>query len=251
MTGKLKVRIYRADLHVHTVLSPCAEVEMIPPLIVAEALERGISLIAVTDHNASANIKAVQIAADNTGLHVFPGMEIQTREDVHSLCLFDSHDQITELQKIVDQTLPAIKNQPEHFGEQFIVDETGGFIRREERLLITSISLSLNEAFDLVTSLGGLFVPAHINRKTFGLIESLGFIPPEIPFPAVEISRHLSSDEARVSLPGIQDIPIVQNGDVHRLTDFLGSLRLEINTPTIAEIKMALTSLDGRNYSVV
>lgn len=224
---------------------------MIPPLIVAEALERGISLIAITDHNASANVKAVQIAANNTGLHVLPGMEIQTREDVHSLCLFDSLDQINELQSIVDKTLPAINNQPEHFGEQFVVDETGDFIRREERLLITSSSLSLNEAFDVVTNLGGLFIPAHVNRKAFGLIESLGFIPPEIALPAVEISRHISSAEARINLPGIRDIPIIQNGDVHRLTDFLGSLRLEINAPTIAEIKMALKTFNGRNYSVV
>ena len=32
------MKTYRADLHVHTVLSPCAGVEMIPPLIVQEAL---------------------------------------------------------------------------------------------------------------------------------------------------------------------------------------------------------------------
>ncbi|HNH06460.1 MAG TPA: PHP domain-containing protein, partial [Anaerolineales bacterium] len=74
---------FRADLHVHTVLSPCAEVEMIPPLIVQEALERQIDIIAITDHNASANVAAVQKAAHGTTLHVFGGMEVQTREDVH------------------------------------------------------------------------------------------------------------------------------------------------------------------------
>ena len=47
---------FRADLHVHTVLSPCAEVEMIPPLIVQAALEKQIDLIAITDHNASAKL---------------------------------------------------------------------------------------------------------------------------------------------------------------------------------------------------
>jgi PHP family Zn ribbon phosphoesterase len=224
---------------------------MIPPLIVEEALERGISLIAVTDHNASANIAAVQSAAVGTNLHVLPGMEFQTREDIHSLCLFDTLAQIGELQAVVDRTLPDIKNQPEHFGEQFVVDSSGEFIRREERLLITSSSLSINEAFDLVTALGGLFIPAHINRKTFGLIESLGFIPPKIPFPAVEISRSLTSAEARIALPGIGSLPIIQNGDVHRLSDFLGSLLLQMDTPSISEISLALNGLDGREYSVV
>ena len=54
------MRDYRAELQIHTVLSPCAEVEMIPPLIVQEALDRGINLIAITDHNSSKNIAAVQ-----------------------------------------------------------------------------------------------------------------------------------------------------------------------------------------------
>lgn len=224
---------------------------MIPPLIVEEALERGISLIAVTDHNASANIEAVQTAAKGTNLRVLPGMELQTREDIHSLCLFDTLAQIGELQAVVDRTLPDIKNQPEHFGEQFVVDALGDFIRREERLLITSSSLTINDAFDLVTALGGLFIPAHVNRKTFGLIESLGFIPPEIPFPAVEISRHLSITEARTALPGVGSLPIIQNGDVHRLSDFLGSLLFQIEFPSIAEISLALNGLDGRDYSVV
>ena len=52
---------------------------MIPPLIVDAALEMGITLIAVTDHNASANIVAVQKAAQKTELVVLPGMELQTR----------------------------------------------------------------------------------------------------------------------------------------------------------------------------
>jgi len=224
---------------------------MIPPLIVETALDLGINLIAITDHNSTANIQAVQKSASGTALHVLPGMELQTREDIHSLCLFDTLEQVNELQVKVDHTLPTIKNQPEHFGEQFVIDETGEFIRHEERLLITSSSLSLNEAFDLVTGLGGLFIPAHINRKTFGLIESLGFIPPEIPFPAVEISRHITCEQARKQIPGIRDIPIIQNGDVHRLNEFLGSLELYINSPTVDEIRFALNNKNGRSFTVL
>ena len=143
---------------------------MIPPLIVETAIDMGISMIAITDHNSSANIRSVQKAAEHTSLVVLPGMELQTREDIHSLCLFDSLDQIEALQTIIDATLPKIQNQPDHFGEQFVVDETGDFIRTESRLLITSSSMSINQAFAVVNDLGGLFIPAHINRKTFGLI---------------------------------------------------------------------------------
>ncbi len=244
------MRTYRADLHVHTVLSPCAEVEMIPPLIVETALELGISLIAITDHNSSANIISVQKAAENTGLVVLPGMELQTREDIHSLCLFDTLEQIKALQKIVDSTLPRIQNQPDHFGEQFVVDETGDFIRTESQLLITSSSLSLDQAFKIVQDLNGLFIPAHINRKTFGLIESLGFLPPDIPFPAVEISRHITVEQAKSQIPSIRKIPVIQNGDVHRLNEFLGSLYLNMENPTVAEILLAFEGVNGRSMEV-
>src|SRR5512133_1166802 len=104
--------ILRAELHVHTVLSPCAGVEMIPPVIVERALERGIHCIAITDHNASANAAAVRQAARGSGLHVLPGMELQTREEVHLLCLFDEIDQIEAWQAIVDESIPLLPNNP-------------------------------------------------------------------------------------------------------------------------------------------
>ncbi len=102
---------FRADLHVHTVLSPCAEVEMIPPLIVQQALEQKIDLIAITDHNASANVRAVQKAAEGTRLTVLPGMEVQSREDVHLLTIFETLDALNTWQAEVDAALPEQAKQ--------------------------------------------------------------------------------------------------------------------------------------------
>jgi len=235
---------------VHTVLSPCAEVEMIPPLIVECALVNNIHLIAITDHNSSANFLSVQKAAKDTPLVVLPGVELQTREDVHTLCLFDNYSQILEFQKIIDRSLPDIQNQPEHFGEQFIVDETGDFIRREERLLLNSTQLSLKEAWQIVTRMGGLFIPAHVNRKTFGLIENLGFVPTDIKVSAVEISRHLTPAQALVKFPQLQGYPIIQNGDVHRLDEFLGALIFNISEATTSEISLALSKLHDRSFTI-
>lgn len=243
------IKPFKSDLHVHTVLSPCAEVEMIPPLIVEYALDLGINLIAITDHNASANIEAVQKAARNTPLHVLPGMELQTREEVHTLCLFDTLEQIMLLQKLVSETLPPIKNDAEHFGEQFVVDETGDFIRREEQLLLVSSSLSLNDAWKVVTSLGGLFIPAHVNRKAFGLLESLGIVPTDIQLEALEISKHINPSEAAIQFPQIKGYPLIQDGDVHRLDEFNGKMTLYLEKPTIEEIRMAIHNTNNRLIS--
>lgn len=241
------IQPFYTDLHVHTVLSPCAEVEMIPPLIVECALDLGINLIAITDHNATANIEAVQKAAAGTSLHVLPGMELQTREDVHSLCLFDTLEQVGKLQEMVTKTLPQIHNQPDHFGEQFIVDETGDFIRREDQLLLVSSSLSLSEAWKIVTHLGGLFIPAHVDRKAFGLLESLGLVPTDIAIEALEISRHVKPSEAAVKYPQIKGYPLVQNGDAHRLEELHGKMKLNLVEPAIAEIRLALENAESRS----
>ncbi len=244
------MRPYVAELHVHTVLSPCAEVEMIPPLIVQEALDKGIDLIAITDHNVSANVGAVQAAAAGTPLAVLPGMELQTREEVHLLCLFDTPEQMLAWQSLVDARLPQLENNVEFFGEQFVVDETGEFIRREPRLLLTSASLSLEEAAAGVALLGGVAIPAHVDRKAFSLIANLGFVPTDAPVPALEISRHLSPAQARRQFPQIRGFPLVQGGDVHRLDEFLGANLFTLAAPTVGELTKAFLGEEGRSLFV-
>lgn len=222
---------------------------MIPPLIVERALALGIDIIAITDHNSTANIPSVQKAAEGFPLVVLPGMELQTREEIHSLCLFDTFEQANQLQKIVESTFARIKNRPDFFGEQFVVDETGEFIRREDQLLLTSSSLSLNEASKIVIDLGGLFIPAHVNRKAFGLLANLGFIPIDIKIEALEISKHLDIKTAKSTIPQLSNYPLILNGDVHRLSDFYGEMTFHIKKPSILEIRLALSNSQERFVS--
>jgi len=250
MNAGIELGTYIADLHVHTVLSPCAAVEMIPPLIVQGALEDGINLIAITDHNASANVAAVQEAAAGTGLTVLPGMELQTREEVHLLCLFDTLAQLEAWQTWVDARLPRLPNNIEYFGEQFVVDATGEFVRREGQLLTASADVSLDQAVTEVSRRGGLAIPAHVNRQAFSLIANLGFVPPGLPIEALEISRHVDSTKARQRFPQLVDIPLIQDGDVHQLDDFLGVNVFRLAAPTIPELRLALRHEGGRSLTI-
>ncbi len=241
------MQVYVAELHVHTVLSPCAEIEMIPPLIVRTALERGINLLAITDHNASANVEAVIKAAQGHALTVLPGMEVQTREEVHMLCLFDTLEQLAEWQQQVDAHLPDLENNAELFGEQFVVDETGKFVRRERRLLLVSARMTLREAATRVHTLGGLAIPAHIDRKAFSLIANLGLVPGGVPFAALEITRHITSAQARQRFPQVGDLPLMQCGDAHRLDEITGPMVLTMESPTTTELRLALENRVGRS----
>jgi 3',5'-nucleoside bisphosphate phosphatase len=245
------LKTYRAELHVHTVLSPCAEVEMIPPLIIQTAFDMGINLLAITDHNATANISAVIDAAKGSEIHILPGMELQTHEEVHVLCLFDTLDQVLELQHKVDEAMPNLKNNPDYFGEQFVVDATGDFIRREESMLIASSSLTIKQACSIVSELGGMLIPAHVNRKAFGLLPTLGFIPEELSCNQVmEISRHLSPEKAYLEFPQLQGKVLIQSGDVHRLNEFLGVNYFTMNSPLISELEKAFSQIDGRDFKI-
>jgi 3',5'-nucleoside bisphosphate phosphatase len=240
----------RADLHVHTVLSPCAEVEMIPPLIVQQALKQKIDLIAITDHNASANVGAVQEAAAGTGLTVLPGMEVQSREDVHLLTLFETLDALNTWQKEVDAALPDRQNNSDLFGGQFVVDETGEFIRDEPRLLLTSTHFSIDEIFERVNALGGIVIPAHIERTTYGLLPTLGLISDQWNVSALEISRRTTPEKVIETFPALRKYPFIQSGDVHRLEEFLGTTLFTLLSPTLLEIRMAFKKIDGRDVCI-
>ncbi len=241
---------FRADLHVHTVLSPCAEVEMIPPLIVQKALELNIDLIAITDHNASANVSAVQRAAAGSNLKVLPGMEVQTCEDVHLLCLFETLDQLESWQIAVNKSLPDILNRAEFFGEQYVVDEQGEYIRTETRMLLTSTHFSIDDVFERVNALGGLVIPAHVERSTYGLFPTLGLLSENWPILAFEISRHTTPTKARSAFPSMGSYPIIQSGDVHRLDEFIGTTIFTLEEPTLKEIRMALKAENQRNVFI-
>ena len=239
-----------ANLHVHTVLSACAAVEMIPPLIVREALAQGIDLIAITDHNASANVPAVQEAAAGSGLVVLPGMELQTYEEVHVLCLFDSLAQLEAWQEVVDAHLPQQENTPEILGEQFVVDQTGDFVRRESRLLATATGIRLKDAVTEVVRRGGLAIPAHVDRPLFSLLANLGFVPPDLPVDALEISPHTTPSAACSRFPQLAGYPLIQSGDAHHLGDLGTATVFTMAAPTISEIRLALRGQEGRSFRI-
>jgi 3',5'-nucleoside bisphosphate phosphatase len=240
-----------ADLHLHTVLSPCAEVEMIPPLIVRRALALGLQLIAVTDHNAAANCAAVVEAAQGTGLRVLPGMETQTAEDIHVLCLFDTVEQALTWQGIVFDHLPDRPNPDEVLGPQYVVDAAGDYIRTEGRLLLTATDLSLDDVVRRAGALGGLVIPAHIDRPAFSLLASLGFVPPGLPVPALEIFRHTDPAALLAAYPDLRAWPLIRNSDAHQLSDLMAGLEFTVSVATVAELRLALGRGARRGFVLV
>jgi len=181
------VRSYVADLHIHSCLSPCGSLRMSPRAIVDAAVESGVDLIALTDHNTCAMGPIVAHTAEKAGLAFLYGIELQTSEEVHLLAYFDDGEACRALSEEVYAHLPDVKNDPRYFGDQVVVDEQENIVRTEEKLLLNSITLSLEDATERVRAHGGLPVPAHIDRGAFSLLGQLGFFPETVAFPIVEV----------------------------------------------------------------
>lgn len=245
------MRTLIGDFHIHTLLSPCAEIEMTPHHIVMQAAEYGVQLLAITDHNASANVVAAVQAGERYGIKVFPGMEVECREEAHIVALFDNLKQLRRWQKIVDFSMSGLKNNPEHFGAQFVVDEEDNFVAEEERMLLGPLQLSAEEVVRKVNEIGGMCFAAHVDRPAYSLLVQLGFIAPDMGITAVEISRNKLSELTENKLKRlVGNRPYVTNSDAHRMLEFLEGPKnkLVIEEATIAELKLALAGEAGRSW---
>ncbi len=241
---------FSADLHLHTVLSACAEAEMLPEFIVERAIELGLDLIAVTDHNSAENCEAVLNAAAGTGIVVWPGMEVQSREEVHLLCLFDRLEQAWAWQEQVYAALPPLKNKASVFGVQVVLSPDGEPMGYNDRLLVTSVALSVEQVVRRVQALGGVCLPAHVDRPAYSIIANLGFIPPGLGIRAVEISPLVGPKEARERIPGLEGYSLIANGDAHRLKEMVRRTTLKMATRTVGELNLALAGEGDRGVWV-
>ena len=244
------MRSVLADLHIHTLLSPCAEVEMTPHHIVLRAAEFGIGAIAITDHNASANSAAAVRCGEEYGVKVFPGMEVECLEEAHIVALFDTLAQLEAWQQVVDKHMNGRLNDAGRFGAQFVVDSEDEFVREEERLLLAPLSLTAEQVVRQVESLGGLTIAAHIDRPAYSIVGQLGFIEPGFGFAAAEISAAGWRRSVQSSLQRLAGyLPYVTNSDAHNILDFVQGPKnlLTIEALTLQELRLALAGRGGRS----
>ena len=208
---------YFCDLHIHSCLSPCGDDDMTPANIAGMASLNGLQIVALTDHNSSKNCPAFFKKARELGLIPVAGMELTTSEDIHVVCLFRTLEDAMAFDEFVSSNRPMIPNRPEIFGHQMILDENDNVIGEEENLLINASFLSLEDAFGEVARRGGACYPAHIDRPSNGIIETLGTFPPDPPFLAYELNDAASYDSYLERFPRLAGLARVVSSDAHYL----------------------------------
>jgi hypothetical protein len=219
---------------------------MHPLALVQKALDRHLDMIAICDHNASANVRYVMAAAEDQLLSIIPGMEITTLEEVHLLALFDSLPPLLKLQQIIDEHLFG-KNDEKRFGVQAIVNELGEVEGINNQLLIGATDLSIDILVDTIHQHGGLAIPAHIDRESFSVLSQLGFIDGNAGFNALEISKRTGIQQGRKQYIELAQYPFLTSSDAHIIGDIGESVtKILMQEPTFSELKMALSNQNGR-----
>jgi len=246
------MKTVKADLHIHTVLSPCGDLEMSPRNIVNTAREKGLGIIGITDHNSLRQIDVVEKLALEAGIFVLGGVEITTREEVHCLAFFPDRETRQIFQGYIDEHQPFIPNKDGKFGYQVVADENDRILYIEEKLLITGLNRSINQIEKDVHLLGGIFIPAHINRSANSIFSQLGFVPPGLECDAMGITCFTTENEVKSKYPVPKSITLIKNSDAHYPEDIgRGYSLFRINESTFDEVKLALYQKEGRSAKAV
>jgi len=218
---------------------------MIPPAIVAAAIDAGLSAIAITDHNTAENVPAVTEAADSR-IAVIGGMEMTTAEEIHLLGLFPTMEALFDMQRVIYEHLPG-ENDAERFGPQYVVDGEGYIVAVNGKLLAGATDLPLETMIDLAHDRSGITVACHVDRESFSLMSQLGFIPETLPIDAIELSAHAGDELYRRAYPAT----LVTGSDAH-FPEHVGSAATTVTAAeaTFEELVLALRGVDGRSVSV-
>lgn len=205
-----------AELHIHSCLSPCADDDMTPANIAGMLTVCEFGMGALTDHNSSKNCPAFFKACEMYGIVPVAGMELTTAEDIHVVCLFPTLDRAMAFDAEVSARRMHIKNKPEVFGNQFLMDEEDTVLGTEEDLLIPATAITLEEAVPLVKSFDGAAYPAHIDRESNGILGVLGFLPDVPVFTAAELADADKLTEFSLRSP-YDRMHLLTASDAHRL----------------------------------
>lgn len=203
------------DLHIHTCLSSCADIDMTANNIVGMAKLIGLDIIAITDHNSTLNCSAVVAASKRlNGPLIIPGVELETVEGIHTVILFPFLDAAAAANSEIQKMLPMLKDKGD-IQRQKITDEFDNIIGYEQKALFLPTTLGIYDVKSFADSYGGVAFPAHIDRQSHGVLSVLGGVDELMGFSALEVTKYAPQQLVQEYLQ--KGYKILQNSDAHSL----------------------------------
>ncbi len=240
----------RADLHIHSVLSSCADRMMTPQNIYPRLFEKGINVFAICDHNSTKNVKSFFEFGQKWFPQILflPGMEITTEEEVHIIGIFESIDDANQVGELIQNSIKKGVKNTSFLEPQLVLDMEGNIFKEEIKPLYFSSGLDLESAVSLLRRYNTIVIASHIDRPSFSVTSQLGFIPDKL-FDVLEISpisvKRVNENKEFIlrniiySLP--DDIPVITSSDAHSL-DEIGHVQtiLSVDSLSFESIKVGI-----------
>ena len=241
------MKLFRADLHNHTSLSPCGSLENTPAIIVQIAKASGLDIIGITDHNSALQAPLVRELGEELGVFVLCGIEVTTEEGVHCLAFFEDTPTLLEFSEFIYPRILNIPHDEEKYSPQIAIDRNGNIVAQPQKLLNSPTDLSLDDLEREIHHRNGLFIPAHIDRSYFSLTSQLGFVPPNLNFDALEITRFTTKSAIIQRFPFLRNATFIQSSDAHHPENLAATYtEFYMKKPSFQEIKLALKGVGGR-----
>jgi predicted metal-dependent phosphoesterase TrpH len=224
-----------ADFHNHSCLSPCGSLELSPSVLVAAARERGVHVLALTDHNSARNTPAFEALCHRAGVLPLCGVEVTTAEELHCLVLFADSQASLAFGEVIEARTLKVKLRPEKHGDQVVVDADENVIDEVDFWLGAPTDLGLSDLVELGHQRGGLVIPAHIDRPSQSIKSQLGYLPPA-DYDALEVRNNTAGMD-------VGGLALVRGSDAH-YPENVGerTCQLELEALTFAAVRQALRS---------
>jgi hypothetical protein len=204
---------YHYDLHIHSVLSPCADDLMTPNNIFNMANLKGLNIIAVTDHNSMKQLPILFELEQSYDMLLIAGVEITLDDDTHVLCYFKRLEDAITFDHVLETCMDKRVYDSETYGTQDITDIHDAVIDTIPYHLTDPLHLSLSKLVDALKDLDHILVYAHVDRvKHSGLMHVH-----DVKLDAIELTRH--HDPLFIQKHHLEDEIILINSDAHLITD--------------------------------
>lgn len=224
------------DLHIH---STASDGKSSPQEIIDAAIEKGLSVIALTDHHTVDNIDSIKSLGKEKGLTVISGIEFRTeygRKSVHMIGLFpDRHNGINlDGYALKDLILAPLKLSRTHIIAEARKESPNE--KDEQKLYkegLLKVQVDFKEAADLIHKYGGL-VSVHAGDKQnsfdremrhygtgtrdVSLADSLGPVKEELLNYYIDICEITKKSEGNFYI-NTWNKPVIAASDAHTTED--------------------------------
>lgn len=235
------------DFHIHSCLSPCGDDAMTPALVAGLLKLAGYDVAALTDHNAVGNCPAFFRACESYGLTPLAGMELTTAEDIHLVCLLRTLPEAEAFGRAVDAHRVMIRNRPQFFGRQLLMDAEDNVIGEEPNLLPNATSLGLEDAYALACECGAVCYPAHVDRESNGILAILGDLPDRPVFSHAEFREPKQRAAYCERFPRLRPLRPLFGSDAHR-PDAICDAQFSIEIAGSGDVASAVMEALANNF---